>query len=195
MYFEDNVGVIVNPKREGKGSTADQKPLFVETADGNSNGIASGGAMKRNNGFAPDPRFAFDGLRPPLPWLDGLVFSYPRPVTSTSITSSISNANNVTALRNLQPYSHFMSLQHPRPMSDMGTAHGFMNRIWLVVDNKYKPRGRDVGFFGYGNENMDGLNELNNGPRAKSSKNQKGFAPSQPRARMFNPMDLMMRRR
>ena len=53
MYFEDNVGVIVNPKREGKGSTADQKPLFVETADGNSNGIASGGAMKRNNGFAP----------------------------------------------------------------------------------------------------------------------------------------------
>ena len=65
----------------------------------------------------------------------------------------------------------------------------------MVVDNKYKPRGRDVGFFGYGNENMDGLNELNNGPRAKSSKNQKGLAPSQPRARMFNPMDLMMRRR
>ncbi|CBI35312.3 unnamed protein product, partial [Vitis vinifera] len=134
MYFEDNVGVIVNPKREGKGSTADQKPLSVETADGNSNGIASGRAMKRNNGVPvsgyQDPRFAFDGLRPPLPWLDGLVFSYPRPMTSTSITSSISNANNVTALRNLQPYSHFMGLQHPIPMSDMGTAHGFMNRMY-----------------------------------------------------------------
>ena len=94
-------------------------------------------------------------------------------------------------------------------MSGMGTAHGFMNRMypnklygqygntvrsglgfgsnaydsrtngrsWLAVDNKYKPRGRGVGFFGYGNENMDGLNELNNGPRAKSSKNQKGLAP------------------
>ena len=102
-------------------------------------------------------------------------------------------------------------LQHPRPMSGMGTAHahGFMNRMypnkiygqygnsvrnglgfgpnaydsrtngrsWLALDNKYKPRGRGVGFFGYGNENMDGLNELNRGPRAKSSKNQKGLAP------------------
>ena len=53
MYFEDNAGVIVNPKGEGKGSAADQKPLSVETADGNSNGIASGGAMKANNGSAP----------------------------------------------------------------------------------------------------------------------------------------------
>ena len=51
-------------------------------------------------------------------------------MTSTSITSSISNANNVTALRNLQPYSHFIGLQHPIPMSDMGTAHGFMNRMY-----------------------------------------------------------------
>ncbi|KAL6319759.1 hypothetical protein AAG906_036817 [Vitis piasezkii] len=156
MYFEDNVGVIVNLKREGKGLTTDQKPLSVETANGNSNGIASGGAMKGNNGSTPDPRFAFDGLQPPLPWLDGLVFSNPR---------------------NLQAHSHFMGLQHPRPMSGMGTTHGFMNRIWLAVDNKYKPRGRDIGFFGYGNENMDGLNELNNNPRAKSSKNQKGLAP------------------
>lgn len=94
-------------------------------------------------------------------------------------------------------------------MSGMGTAHGFMNRMypnkiygqygnnvrsglgfgsngydsrangrsWLALDNKYKPRGRGAGFFGYGNENMDGFNELNRGPRAKSSKNQKGFAP------------------
>lgn len=50
---------------------------------------------------------------------------------------------------------------------------------WLAMDNKYKPRGRGGnGFFGYGNENIDGLNELNRGPRAKSSsKNQKGFTP------------------
>ena len=37
---------------------------------------------------------------------------------------------------------------------------------------------------------MHGLNELNRGPRAKSSKNQKELAPVTA-ARMFNPMDLM----
>ena len=61
---------------------------------------------------------------------------------------------------------------------------------WLALDNKYKPRGRVVGFFGYGNENMHGLNELNRGPRAKSSKNQKELAPVTA-ARMFNPMTVI----
>ncbi|XP_058007514.1 YTH domain-containing protein ECT4 isoform X2 [Hevea brasiliensis] len=48
---------------------------------------------------------------------------------------------------------------------------------WLAVDSKYKPRGRDNGYFGYRNDSIDGLNELNRGPRAKGFKNQKGFAP------------------
>lgn len=48
-------------------------------------------------------------------------------------------------------------------------------RAWMAVDSKYKTRGRS-GYIGYGNENMDGLNELNRGPRAKGCKNQKGFA-------------------
>jgi hypothetical protein len=48
-------------------------------------------------------------------------------------------------------------------------------RPWLVFDSKQKPRGR----FGYGNENSDGLNELNKGPRFKGgAKNHKGFAPN-----------------
>ncbi|OMO81095.1 hypothetical protein CCACVL1_12609 [Corchorus capsularis] len=49
-------------------------------------------------------------------------------------------------------------------------------RGWLAADNKYKPRGRGNGYFGPGNDNMDGLNELNRGPRAKGSKNQNGAA-------------------
>lgn len=58
--------------------------------------------------------------------------------------------------------------------------HGYDSRAsgrgWLAVDGKYnKPRGRNGGYYGYGNENMDGLNELNRGPRAKGSKNQKDF--------------------
>lgn len=67
--------------------------------------------------------------------------------------------------------------------SGMGYGtHGYDSRTngraWLAVDNKYKTRGRNGGYFGYGNENTDGLNELNRGPRAKGGKNQKGFAPT-----------------
>lgn len=50
-------------------------------------------------------------------------------------------------------------------------------RGWLSVDNKYKPRGRGNGFLGYNNENGDGLNELNRGPRARTVKNQKVLTP------------------
>ncbi|KVH10020.1 hypothetical protein Ccrd_025957, partial [Cynara cardunculus var. scolymus] len=48
---------------------------------------------------------------------------------------------------------------------------------WLAVDNKYEPRGRGNGFFGYNNENGDGLNELNRGLRARSVKKQKVLTP------------------
>ncbi|XP_073281605.1 YTH domain-containing protein ECT2-like, partial [Primulina huaijiensis] len=45
----------------------------------------------------------------------------------------------------------------------------------MALDSKYRPRGRGNSLYGYGNEIMDGLNELNRGPRAKVSKSQKGF--------------------
>ncbi|KAJ0673054.1 putative YTH domain-containing protein [Helianthus annuus] len=44
---------------------------------------------------------------------------------------------------------------------------------WLTLDNKYRSRGRGNGFFNYYNENSDGLSELNRGPRARITKNQK----------------------
>ena len=102
---------------------------------------------------------------------------------------------------NLQPKASVMSLHQPRPMSNMGTAQGYVNRMypnklyghcanggiragfgnngydarvngraWFAVDNKLKNKSRGNGFLGYGNENMDGLNELNRDPRAKASK-------------------------
>lgn len=66
--------------------------------------------------------------------------------------------------------------------SGMGYAsYGYDTRMngrgWMAVDNKYKPKGRGNGVYGYGIESVDGLNELNRGPRAKSTKNQKGFTP------------------
>lgn len=132
------------PQSEVSTSVAgDQKPLPVETTNGNSNGIVNGGGVKGSNGSAPvkpayqnssfnsngsygrggltgrvpttgyqDPRFVFDGLRSPIPWLDGPLFSdgQPRPVTSTTITSSISNGNNIPSSRNqnYRPNSQFM---------------------------------------------------------------------------------------
>ncbi|TXG66311.1 hypothetical protein EZV62_007586 [Acer yangbiense] len=48
-------------------------------------------------------------------------------------------------------------------------------RGWYAVDNKNKPRGRGNGAYGFGKDSVDGLNELNKGPRAKGFKNQEGF--------------------
>ncbi|KAF3953993.1 hypothetical protein ACB098_08G131000 [Castanea mollissima] len=220
---------------------ADQKPLPVETTNGNSNGITNGGGIKGNNASAPlkpahqnsfvsngsygrgavpgrgptsnyqDGRFNFDMLRSPFPLLDGPLLSdgQPRPVSSTTIPSSYSNGNSLQSSRNqsFRPNTNYMGLHHPRPMPGMSTP-GFMGRVyqpsklygqygntvrsgmgfgshgydsrangrpWLVFDSKHKPRGR----FGYGNENSDGLNELNKGPRFKGGpKNHKGFSPN-----------------
>ncbi|KAL2557102.1 evolutionarily conserved C-terminal region 2 [Forsythia ovata] len=167
-----------------------------------------------------DPRFLFDGSRSPIPWLDGSFMSdgQPRPVTSSSMTPSIPNGNGVPSSRNQNFRPHLMGLHHPRPMSGMNTANGYINRIYpnklygqygnayrsglgygsngydsrtngrgyMAVDSKYRPRGRGNGFYGYGNESMDGLNELNRGPRAKSSKNQKSVTPVTPAVKVQN---------
>lgn len=54
---------------------------------------------------------------------------------------------------------------------------GYVSRInersWLYGDNQYKAKGQGNGFYGYNNENLDGLNELNRGPTARGLKNQK----------------------
>ncbi|XP_038725458.1 YTH domain-containing protein ECT2-like isoform X2 [Tripterygium wilfordii] len=213
----------VNPSQAelSTSAAADQKPLPVEAVKKNSNSVASGGGLKGNNLSVPfkpayqntynsnniygrsalpggvppsnqDPRFGFDGARSPIPWLDGFSDGLHRPVTNHGMTPSYPKG-----------------LHHPSTMSGLGSAHGYVNRMypnklygqyanslrtgmgvgsggydsrtngrgWLAVDGKYRPKGRG-GYFGYGNENADGLNELNRGPRAKSSKNQKGFAPN-----------------
>ncbi|KAJ0798539.1 putative YTH domain-containing protein [Helianthus annuus] len=51
-------------------------------------------------------------------------------------------------------------------------GYDFQNngRGWLSVDNKLKPRVRAKGYFGYNNDSSDGLNELNRGPRSRTTK-------------------------
>nr|QEX51152.1 YTH domain-containing family protein 2-like isoform X3 [Cymbidium ensifolium] len=49
-----------------------------------------------------------------------------------------------------------------------------VNGRWgMFVDGKYKPRGRGNGYYGFDNENGDGLSELNRGPRANRFRNYK----------------------
>ncbi|XP_038700248.1 YTH domain-containing protein ECT2-like isoform X2 [Tripterygium wilfordii] len=187
------------------------KPAYQNTCNSNNIYVRSALPIGVPPSGYQDPRFGYDGARSPIPWLDGFSDGLHRPVTNHGMTPSYPKVNNIQSSRNqnFRPNSQFMGLHHPSPMSGMGSAHGFVNRMypnklygqyansfrsgmgvesggydsqtngrgWLAVDGKYRPKGRG-GYFGYGNENADGLNELNRGPRAKSSKNHKGFAPN-----------------
>ncbi|OMO57827.1 hypothetical protein COLO4_35080 [Corchorus olitorius] len=206
-------GVANGGSVKGNNGSAAMKPSYQNSFNSNTNSYGRGalpGGIPAS-GYQ-DPRYGFDGFQSSIPWLDASMFSdgQHRPVNGTGINSSFSKGNNAPSSRN-QNYrsnSHYMGLQ-PGPYSGMGTAHGYINRMypnkiygqygntyrpgmgfgsngydlrtngrgWLAADNKYKPRGRGNGYFGSGNDNMDGLNELNRGPRAKGPKNQKGAAP------------------
>ncbi|GFP95647.1 yth domain-containing family protein 2 [Phtheirospermum japonicum] len=197
---------------KGNNGTAPVRATY-QNSSYNVNGSYGRGALHGGipaSGFQ-DPRYGFDGFQSPIPWMESPYFldGQPRPVTSSSMTSSVANGNGYSAGRNQNFRPHLMGLHHPRPMSGMNTANGYLNRMypnkmysqygntyrsgmgygangydtrtngrgWVSVDSKYKPRGRGNGFYNYANESIDGLNELNRGPRAKSTKNQKGFTP------------------
>lgn len=61
-------------------------------------------------------------------------------------------------------------------------SNGYDSRIYgrwgLTMDNRYRPRGRGNGYYGFGNESQDGTIELNRGPRSGRFKNQKLFGHS-----------------
>ncbi|CAM8982580.1 unnamed protein product [Rhodiola kirilowii] len=71
-------------------------------------------------------------------------------------------------------YSHYGNAYRPGMFGSYSVydsrAHG---HGWSALDGKYRSRGRGYGYYGYSNENADGLNELNRGPRAKGTKNVK----------------------
>lgn len=122
------------PKGEKSTTGAGDKPtLAIETANVNSNGITNVGVVKANNGSAPhksfqnssknnigsfgrgggvptsayqDPRFGYDSLVSPVPWMDVPLYSdYSRPMTNTSIKPPISNGNGIPS-RNQNNRSH-----------------------------------------------------------------------------------------
>ncbi|CAN4091696.1 unnamed protein product [Withania somnifera] len=146
-------------------AAADQALLSVDSANGNSNVIANGG-VKGNavsmsvrpafqnsslnaNGFYglgtlpggvalgyQDPRLGFDGVRSPIPWIDGSIFTegQARPVTSNSFAPSFSNGYAAPSSKSQNVHPHVMGLHHPRPLSGVNTTNGYMSRIY---PNKY----------------------------------------------------------
>ncbi|XVE62911.1 hypothetical protein DITRI_Ditri06bG0157300 [Diplodiscus trichospermus] len=150
-----------------------------------------------------DPRFSYDGFQSTIPWLDMSMSSNGQSKHAANAGFS-SYANNPSSGRNqnLHPFPHVMNA---RPSSGVAQAYGYMNHMypssmtydhygntirggtgfgsygyddwrkglgWYAVGNNNKSRGR-----GYGKENVDGLGELNKGPRVKGSKNQDSFGP------------------
>ncbi|KAL8142859.1 hypothetical protein V2J09_015891 [Rumex salicifolius] len=75
---------------------------------------------------------------------------------------------------NNQVYGHFGNTY------SSGTGFGLnyynskasWNGGWQSVGSKYTPKGNGMGFFRYGNDSKDRLNELSKGPRADSMNNQ-----------------------
>ncbi|XP_039140034.1 YTH domain-containing protein ECT4-like isoform X2 [Dioscorea cayenensis subsp. rotundata] len=56
--------------------------------------------------------------------------------------------------------------------------HYRMNSRWGSVTDKYKPRGRGNVYYGYGSDDLDGLSELNRGPRGGHFKNTQSLGPN-----------------
>ena len=62
-------------------------------------------------------------------------------------------------------YGHYANGDVRAGFGNNGYDARVNGRAWFAFDNKFKNKSRGNGFLGYGNENMDGLNELNRGPR------------------------------
>ncbi|XVF31233.1 hypothetical protein REPUB_Repub16aG0127800 [Reevesia pubescens] len=154
-----------------------------------------------------DPRFSYDGIQSTVPWFDMSISSNGQSEHTanngfSSYTNNLSSGRN----QNLHSFPHVMNLQNARPLSGVAQAFGYMNHMypnsmsyghygntirggsgfgsyghdaskkglgWYSVGNNNKSRVR-----GYGKENMDGLTELNKGPRGKGYKNRDGFGPA-----------------
>ncbi|XWS58268.1 hypothetical protein CRYUN_Cryun08bG0019300 [Craigia yunnanensis] len=154
-----------------------------------------------------DPRFSYDGIQSTIPWLDMSMSSngQSKHATNTGFSSYTDNHSSGRN-QNLHPIPHVMNLHNARPSSGVAQTFGYMSHMypnnmtyghygntirggsgfgsygydtwrkglgWYSVCNNNKSRG-----CGYGKENMDGLSELNKGPRVKGYKNQDSVGPA-----------------
>ncbi|CAH9106741.1 unnamed protein product [Cuscuta epithymum] len=108
------------------------------------------------------------------PHLMGL--QHPRPISGMNATNGYINRMYPNKMYSQYGNNYRSSVGYGSNGYDSRTS----SRSWLASDNKFKPRGGRAavgGYYGYSNDNMDGLTELNRGPRGKGSKTQEGFTP------------------
>ncbi|KAK6947349.1 YTH domain, partial [Dillenia turbinata] len=108
------------------------------------------------------------------PLQNRMALNHPRPNSGMGQASGFMNRS----FPNSRMYGQYPNMLGPG--SGFG-SHWYDYKMnghgYIGVGSKYKPRGPGNGYFGFGNENVDGLNELNRGPRAKGFKNQKVLGP------------------
>ncbi|GKV07398.1 hypothetical protein SLEP1_g19181 [Rubroshorea leprosula] len=170
----------------------------------NQNGSYRRGSLPARNPSPTfqDPRFSYDGNLFTMPWFDNSISSSGQSKHAVSAGFSSYSSNSMAGRnQNLHLYPQYVN----GSTSGLSQAYGFMNHIypnnmtygnfgntvgvnsglesygydswkkglwWYPVGNNSKPKGR-----GYGKENIDGLNEMNRGPRVTGYKNQTGFEP------------------
>ncbi|KDP29478.1 hypothetical protein JCGZ_19307 [Jatropha curcas] len=190
-----NSSGIVSGGMKGNNGSAPIKSTYqnsmLNSNNTNGRGVLPGGGL--NSGYQ-DPRFCSDGKYRSTGITNNFLKANNAP---SSRNHNFHQNNNYMGLHHPGPMSGmgathgFINGMYPNKFygqyghafgSSMGFGStGYDSRInangWLAVDSKYKPRGRGSGHFGYFNEGVDGLNELNRGPRAKGFKNQKGYLP------------------
>ncbi|EOY11217.1 hypothetical protein QUC31_009584 [Theobroma cacao] len=189
----------------GNNGSGSLKPTFKSSSLNPNASYKRGGLPTGNlsQGYQ-DPRFSYDGIQSTVPWLDMSMSSNGQSKHAansgfSSYTNNLSSGRN----QNVHPFPHVVNLHNARPSSGVAQAYGYMNHMypnnmayshygstirggsgygsysydswkkglgWYTVGNNNKSRGR-----GYGKENMDGLSELNKGPRVKGYKSQDDF--------------------
>ncbi|KAK9079008.1 hypothetical protein SSX86_000677 [Deinandra increscens subsp. villosa] len=171
-----NVGNGVGPK--GNTGTIPAKPASYQNSGFLSNGSYGMGGQ---NGY-------YDGVYSSFPWLNSTMPFDPQNKNNGGASRT---QNNLKGSNPTLGSTGYMNRMYPDKLYGQygntyrsgcyyGTnAYDLQNnrRGWLTVDNKFKPRVRGNGIFGYNNDNNDGLNELNRGPRARPTKNQKPITP------------------
>ncbi|KAG2631925.1 hypothetical protein PVAP13_2NG024700 [Panicum virgatum] len=92
---------------------------------------------------------------------------YPHLMTPTSPmgSPSIYSANGIYGYDSYGPGLWYGSHMY-------SSGYGGWNGLY---DGKYRPRGRDNGYYAYGNGSLDGFNELKRGPRSGLYKSQQGL--------------------
>ncbi|CAN6314942.1 unnamed protein product [Urochloa humidicola] len=179
-----------------KATAADQQPALLDASKTSSKSIDGvKGFKKETLPLKPNERlgnYQNQGCKAAYPWSGGRASSEKhQKLSGGSPTSTASNHNN----KGLNGQNSLMGPPSSGYMSSIYSGGGMYNTnaytpsYWYgshvygpglyggwnaFLNGKYRPRGKTYGSYGFGNENLDGLNELKRGPRGGLFKNQQG---------------------